>query len=359
MTFSMRTPTKRAAGFTLVELMVSLAVFSVLMLGLLYYTVMISHMIARNMTVNHSHDTSRASIERAWSDLHNSASNFVLMSFNGTTYSDVSPTYTSGLPPTGSDLDYYYYNASNAGTLSAAYVINDNRTNGVRFMVFGGGPYLLGGDGSGNSTIAASSTTVQVNITDGYVPVVGDKIQIPVINTIFDVIAPAPSVVSGTNYKINLGLINGVGSSSTTSSQAIGTTLYTTNIATTSGFTYSSTYPAYVTASFFHRVAYTVYNNQFQYHPNLTPPGEGYPAVAWTASANDLNSMVVVRTNVTSPLPFGLLASSAAGPALQSFLRISLEAYDLNYSVGMYVDGTTTLQTDIPSRTQPIVITSN
>jgi hypothetical protein len=334
--------------------MISLCVFSALMLGLIYYTVMISHMIARNMTVNHSHDTSRSTVERAWSDLHNSASYFVLMSYNGSTYTDVTPSYSST-----SDVDLYYY------TGSTGYVINDNRANAVRFMVLGGGPYQITGDGNGSATVAATATSVEVNAYDGYVPVVGDKIVIPVINQTFDIITPAPSVVTGTSYKINIGLISGSGSSSTTSSQAIGTTIYTTAGATTTGFSYGATsstnplqYPAFTTASIYHRVAYTVYNQQFQYHPNFTAPTQGYPASAWSASAGDLSSTVTLRTNVTSPLPFGLLAATSAGPALQTFLRMSLESYDLTYAVGMYTDGTTTVQTTIPSRTVPPVITS-
>jgi prepilin-type N-terminal cleavage/methylation domain-containing protein len=349
----MRKNHKRRSGFTLVEMMISLAVFSMLMLGLLYYTTMISHMIARNMTVNHSHDTNRVMIERAWNDLHVSATNFVLVSFDGANYTDVSPTYSGG-----SDTDFYFYSPT-------PYLINDNRANGVRFMVPMGAPYQITGDGNGNNTVAATSTSVQLNIlAGGYIPVVGDKIQIPIVNQTFDIITPAPASTGtglngGTNYKINLGLITGAGSSSTTNSVQIGSAVYYvpagTSVTTASGQTWPVPPATTVisTASLFHRVAYTVYNNQFRYHPNFTPPTQGYPATAWTATAADLNSVVVVRGNVTSPLPFGLLAPNSSGSANQAFLRISMESYDLAYSKTAFVDGTTTLQTTVPPMTQP------
>jgi len=269
------------------------------------------------------------------SDLRSSASQFTLfnVSVSGTTttYTDVTPTFTSS-----SDTDLFYTPGQN-------YLINDNRANGVRYLRQAGtGPYQLTGDGVTDSgTIAATSTTLEFDFKNsGYIPSIGDKLQIPLIYTgEYDVIA-TPTQVSGTKYKVTI-------------SQATGYILYTGTTTTNTGITYNSSNPANTAGYFYQRLAYTVYNNQLRYHPNFTDPSSGgtlltYPAT-WTAAASDVP--VVVRNNVLSVAPFSLLTSGTSVATNGQYLRVSLVAYDLNYSARTFSNGTTTIQAIIPPRT--------
>src|SRR4051794_29826289 len=104
-----------ARAFTLVELLTATALGYVLALGLIMYASFATRLIARNSATNHSHDTVRGSTERMMADLHDAASTFRLVDFDGTTYSDASPAVTSDLDPyTGQYLS--------------------GRSNGVRFF---------------------------------------------------------------------------------------------------------------------------------------------------------------------------------------------------------------------------------
>jgi prepilin-type N-terminal cleavage/methylation domain-containing protein len=317
---------RNCRAFTLTEVMIVAAVTVILAMGILTYATMAARMIARNVTVNHGHDAARASFERLLSDLHNSASQFTLfnVSSSGTTYTDVTPSYTGS-----SDSDAYFY----------SYLINDNRANGVRYYRQAGtGPYKLTGDGVTDSgTISPTSTTLEFDFANsGYIPSVGDVLQIPLIYSgEYTVVSPAPTVVSGTRYKVTL-------------SQATGFNLYTGTSTTNTGITYNSSNPANTAGYFYQRVAYSVLNNQLRFHPNFTDPTSSYPCT-WNAASSDVP--IVIRNNLASIAPFSLVASGTSASTTGLYdLRVSLVAYDLNYSARTFQNGSTTVLSIIPPR---------
>lgn len=313
-------------AFTVTELMIVAALTAIVSMGILTYATMSMRMVYRNLTVNHSHDAARASLERMMYDMHNSASQFTLfnvtVSGSTTTYKDVTPTYTGS-----SDTDSYYVN----------YLINDNRANGVRFFIPAGtGPYQLTGDGVANTgTVSPTSTTLEFDFKNsGYVPSRGDTMQIPLIYageyTISDVAA-----TTGTKYKVTL-------------SQATGYYLYTGTCTTNTNITYNSSNPANTAGYFYKRVAYSVLDNQLRYHPNFTDPTGAYPCT-WTAASTDVP--VMIRNNVASVAPFSLLVSGTSASTTGLYtLRVSLVAYDMNYSARAFQNGATTLLSIIPPR---------
>jgi type II secretory pathway pseudopilin PulG len=309
---------KKIGGYSLVELIVSTAIASILGAAILLYTSTAVRMVSRNLATNHSHEAVRGSLERLLSDLHNASSVFTLVTYDGTTYSDVSPTVTT-----------------NQDAYSSQYV--SNRANGVKYLRFAGGPYKLTGDGSGNTTVSTTATTLKfdfgplVNGALPYIPSVGDKLQMPLINREFDITAvPTPPTASSTVGTVTIA--NGTGF-----------TLYTVSGTTASGVTLTN---PITTGYFYHRVGYTVWNNQLRFHPT-------YPPVA----ASDTS---FVRHNITSPKPFALLFPTSSSTQTDNLnLRISLEAYDTNYSASLFQNGTTTLQAIIPSRTQPTTLITN
>jgi Tfp pilus assembly protein PilE len=311
--------TKRyTSGFTLAEMIVAGAVAVLLSVGIMNYSSSTLRLVARNMATNHSHETARGSLERLLSEVHTSASRFQLISFDGTTYTDVAAVVSS-------DKDLY----------SQQYV--SNRANGVRFLRLGGGPVKLTGNGT-TSAIAATDTTLEFDFTGStYTPSVGDKLQIPLISHEYDITTPAPVKTTGNRWKITL-------------SSAVGFSFITATGTTTSGISWANP----VTVGYFYqRVGYTVLNNQLRYHPYLTDPP--YPA---TPAFNDV--AVVVRDNVTSPKPFGLLFPTSTSTVTDGTnLRISLESYDTKYSARLFQNATTTLQSIIPSRNQPPILSSN
>lgn len=311
----MKIPRKGTAAFTLAEMTVAAAVSIVLSLGILLYSSSALRMTARNLSTNHSHETARGALERLLSQVHNSAGRFQLVNYDGTTYSDFAATVSS-------DQDAY----------SQQYV--SGRANGVRFMVMAGGPFKLTGNGTDTTgAIAATDTTLQFEFgTSSYVPVVGDKVQIPLLSREFDITALSHS---GTKWTATI-------------STAIGSSLITQTGTTPTGQAWTN--PT-TTGIFYHRVAYTVWNNQLRYHPN-------FPSLPYPTTATD--TVVLVKKNVTSPKPFGLLFPTAAATITDALnLRVSLESYDLDYSARLFMNGATTLQAIIPSRNQPPILSSN
>ncbi|MEP6667976.1 MAG: type II secretion system protein [Chthoniobacter sp.] len=308
----------QAHAFTLVEMIVAGAITGILSAGVMIYSSSAIRMVTRNLATNHSHESARGSLERLFSEVHNSASRFQLINFNGITYTDVAAVASS-------DKDAY----------TQQYV--SNRANGVRFMRLAAGPCKITGNGSA-STVAATDTTLELDVTGGtYTPSVGDKLQIPLISHEFNIIAPAPVKTSGNKWKVTL-------------SSAIGFSILTASGTTTSGLTLTNPISS---GYFYQRCGYTVVNNQLRFHPNLTDPP--YPA---TAAANDVP--VVIKSNITSPKPFGLLFPTSTSTLTDATnLRVSLEAYDLAYSARLYQNATTTLQVTIPSRNQPPVVSGN
>jgi len=93
-------PRRARAGFTIVELLMAAGIFGTVSLALLSFTSTSVRLIIRNLATNHSHETLRTSGQRMLADLHNAASRFRLVNFNGTTYTDVPvPVATSNQDP--------------------------------------------------------------------------------------------------------------------------------------------------------------------------------------------------------------------------------------------------------------------
>lgn len=314
----MKTLFKHDSGYSFVELIVSTAIASILGAALLIYASTTMRMVSRNMATTHSHEAVRGSLERMLSDLHNASSSFTLVSYDGTTYSDVSPTVTT-----------------NQDAYTSQYI--SNRSNGVRFLQFTGGPYKLTGDGSGATTVSTTATSLQFDfgpLVGGklpYTPSVGDKLQMPLISREFDITA-VPTAPTTSNTKGTVTVANGTGF-----------TLYTVSGTTASGLALTN---PITTGYFYKRVGYTVWNNQLRFHPNYPPVNAG--------------DTLFVRHNITSPKPFAVLFPTSTSTQTNNLnLRVSLEAYDTLYSSRLFQNGTTTLQATIPSRTQPTTLTTN
>ncbi|HEY3899124.1 MAG TPA: prepilin-type N-terminal cleavage/methylation domain-containing protein [Chthoniobacter sp.] len=282
-------------AFTFVEMMVSLAIFGVVSLGLFAFTATSLRLVGRNLATNHTHACMRISDQELLYNLHASASAFTLITYNGSAYADATPSSTT-------DVDAF--TQDNIST----------RTNGVRFRLQAGGPYQL----TANTTTASTSLTFNFGVGTAvpYVPEVGDKLVLPLLSSEFDITA-------------------------VTKTPTVGSTTGTVTISTALGFTVNTTTTGNVTTGYFYReVAYTVYKNQLRYHANYTGSNQG--------------SYTVVRDNVTSPNPFALLYLPSAQTTDGLNLRLSLEFYDIDYySARKYKNGTVTLQAVVPPRTQP------
>jgi prepilin-type N-terminal cleavage/methylation domain-containing protein len=124
-------PTRSA--FTFVEMLVAVAIFGMVSIGLFTFTSTSLRLVGRNLAVNHSHEVMRTSDQELLYDLHSSATAFTLITYNGTTYADASPTPSSDQDP-----------------LTLLYI--STRANGVRFRQLGGGPYKLTASTTSTST---------------------------------------------------------------------------------------------------------------------------------------------------------------------------------------------------------------
>ena len=168
-------------AFTLTEMMVALAIFGVVSIGLFSFTAASLRLVGRNLATNHTHASMRISDQELLHDLHASASAFTLLTYNGTAYADVTPTSTT-------DVD-----AFTQDNISA-------RSNGVRFRLLAGGPYQL----TANTTTASTSLTFNFGVGSAvpYVPEVGDKVVLPLLSSAFDITAvtktPAVGSTTGT-----------------------------------------------------------------------------------------------------------------------------------------------------------------
>lgn len=285
----------------MVELLAAAAVFGSITVALMLYTSTSARMVGRNLATNHSHENIRVASQRIMDTLHDAASPFVLVNFDGTNYSDATTSATA-------DVDLY--TSRNIGT----------RANGVRFYLLAGGPYKL------TQTALPTTTDLRFDFSSGgqvpYQPIVGDRIVIPLISREFQitmvVTAPTPSAPTGV---VRINDTNGVGFQLT-----VGTGNCT---------------PAY----FYRKSAFTVYQNQLRFHKTF----EG------AAKAD----FIVVRNDITSPKPFGLLYDSATAPSSDGRqLRMSLETTDGSYSNRAFGSSTTTLVGVVPQRTLPLQLNS-
>ena len=281
----------RPHAFTIVELIVATAVFAGVTVAMLTFSSVAVRLFARNLSVNHSHDSIRIADQDMLRDLHDAASAFRLMSFDGTTYTDISPAATT-------DVD----------KLTGKFV--SARGNAVRFRRLAGGPFKM------TASTTVDSTDLTFNFSgSGYTPQVGDKVVLPLISREFGIIAvPSAGVV--------------------TISDAGGV-----------GFSIDAVTAGNVTTGYFYReVAYSVWGGALRYHQNFT-------------STNKTGS-VPVRDKITSTQPFGLLYPTATGQVETGALRVSLEAYDPNYTGRKFSNGTATLQAIIPPMNVPTPVSA-
>lgn len=300
----MRAP--KTAGFTFVEFMVSVAAFAVLTLVLLSFTNTSLRMISRNFATNHGHQAIRTASQRLINDLHNSASSFRLMDFDGTNYTDITPTATS-------DQD-----ALNSQASPTQYI--STRANTVRFWRQAGGPYQLTSSATPGST--SLSFNFSVNGTLPYVPKVGDKLELPLIGREYDISAVTTTPTAGSpNGTVTISDAKGLGYTLTTGTGYI------------------------TTAYFYRRTAYSVWNRQLRYHDNF------YGA--------QMNSTINVSENITSPKPFSLLYQNGSIIDDSLSLRVSLETYDKQYvAPQIFRAGTTTMQSIGIARNHPALISN-
>ena len=281
----------RPHAFTIVELIVATAVFAGVTVAMLTFSSVAVRLFARNLSVNHSHDSIRIADQDMLRDLHDAASAFRLMSFDGTTYTDISPAATT-------DVD----------KLTGKFI--SARGNAVRFRRLAGGPFKM------TASTTVDSTDLTFNFSgSGYTPQVGDKVVLPLISREFGIIAvPSAGVV--------------------TISDAGGV-----------GFSIDAVTAGNVTTGYFYReVAYSVWDGALRYHKNFT--------------STNKTSSVPVRDKITSTQPFGLLYPTAAGQVETGALRVSLEAYDPNYTGRKFSNGTATLQAIIPPMNVPTPVSA-
>ncbi len=292
---------RSVAGFTLVELLVAASVFSLVMVGLVSFSAFTIRMVSRNIATNRTHEVVRISDLNLLRHLHEAGSAFRLLNFDGTTYTDASPTATTDTDATTGNLI-------------------STRANGVRFRRLGGGPYKL----TSNTTSASTNLTFNfaVNGQVPYVPKVGDKLVIPLIAREYDISAVPVTPTAGSP------------SGTVTISDATGL-----------GFTLNASGAGNITTAYFYpSAAFTVWGGRLRYHNDFTG----------TRKSN----FTVVRDNITSPVPFALLYPPAGGATDALSLRVSLEAYDGSYSARMFTNGATTLQAVIPTLTAPTPVSS-
>lgn len=288
------------SAYTLVELLVAMAIFSMVSVGLFAFASTSLRMVSRNMATNHTHEVMRISNQELLYNLHASASAFRLVTFDGTNYTDTSPSVTTDQDP-----------------FTQQYI--STRANGVRFRLQAEGPYKITGvTDDPKNQVTTLTLDLSVNDTGRFTPTIetGDKLVIPLISHEYDITAVS---IKGTTATITTSLLG-----------------FTLQPAVSGNFT---------TGYIYREVAYTVYNNQLRYHANFTGTSKG--------------SYVLVRDKITSPKPFSVLFDTATSPSSTGLnLRISLEFYDTNYSAQKYTSGAATLQAIIPPRVQPTDVSS-
>ena len=283
-------------AFTLVELLVAGALFSGVTVALLTFGQTSLRLAMRNLATNHSHESARLAELYMLKDFHDAGSPFRLVSFDGTAYTDTSPTATGDLEP-----------------LSQKFV--STRANAVRFRKLAGGPFKM----TANTTAASTSLTFDFGVGGQlpYVPQIGDKVVVPLVSREFAITAVTTVPTSGSTQ----------GTVTITAPGGFGFTID----ATTAGKT--------TTGCFYREVAYSIWGGDLRFHANFT--GANKPVCK------------VIRNRITSPQPFALLFPSSTSAIENLALRVSLETYDPDYTSKNLQNGTATLQTIIPSLVVP------
>ena len=83
------------SAYTLVEMLFAIAIFGMVSVGLFTFATASLRLVGRNLATNHSHEVMRISDMELLHSLHASASAFQLIAFDGTTYTDLTPTVTT------------------------------------------------------------------------------------------------------------------------------------------------------------------------------------------------------------------------------------------------------------------------
>ncbi|HEV3244575.1 MAG TPA: prepilin-type N-terminal cleavage/methylation domain-containing protein [Chthoniobacterales bacterium] len=159
----------RNAGFTLVELMVTVALIAVV--GLVLYSILYTTTIlgAKNTAVNAAHQQARVALIEMLQDIHSSVSLPVLSDSSGTPYASPAPTAAAG----------------------------------ISFQQWSSGPHMIKND------VAVGATQIQIVFTagSGPTPIAGQRVIIPAVQIEADITSVDNS--SPANPKLTLGNISG------------------------------------------------------------------------------------------------------------------------------------------------------
>jgi type II secretory pathway pseudopilin PulG len=303
----MRALRRHSIGFTLAELLVSAGIVGVISLVLFAYTSTALRLVARNFATNHSHDNIRISSQRMQSELHESSSKFTLVNFDGTTHTEVTNVVAT------TDADNF------------TQLKISERANGVRYWEPLTGPVRL------KTAAAATDTSLVFTI-----PIVNGKQIYP---------NPAAKDRLAMPLLAQEYIVNNVTTSSTTTevtvtatlNRAVGFQLRLNNGTGTGSTTFNTT-------GYFHRkVAYIVWDQQLRFYPS------------YEADKTSSTAYTVVRSDMTSPKPFGLLFDSS-GSTDRLKLRVSMEFSDSKYSKRAFGDSTATLVEIVPPLSIPVSI---
>ena len=213
----MRT-TASARGFTLVETLVSLSVFSVV--GLLVLLTLNGglNLYAKNTAVNSAHQQARAGVDEMVANLHSS------VSIPQLTDSNLQPVDT---------LD------SNGQPVSAA---------GISFQTFSAGPFPVAADASANATAI-------VLYCPGYTPPANARLNIPSHNIEYDIVSTASA--SSNNTRFNL----------STPASGIGTAVSIAGDGIEGHSNVTYVISAFITT----RISYAVVGGELRYFPTNDP----------------------------------------------------------------------------------------
>jgi hypothetical protein len=263
----------RNAGFTLVEMMMSVLCF-VLGGGIVFLLLHIGTVLyAKNMSVNTAHEDTRRSANRLLRDLHAAVS---------------VPQLIDGFNADGS-LQVHTSNTTPAA--------------GVSFQLVANGPNYIWQDPSSSNLIMVYD--------NGYLPTGGQRLIVPLWGIESDI---SKSTAAGTSKHSNLWLLDSQGSVvdqtslAAKSIQGQGKSSNSQKNANT----------AYAICYYTERIAYIVQNGQLRlyYHRYIGASSNGIGGT-WTwinPVTNDPNGIVVAR-DITSPTPFSAVWSNTAGVA--------------------------------------------
>lgn len=285
-------PTRGARAYTLVEMIVTIAVIN--LVGGIVYVFLSAGMslYAKNTAVNAAHQQARAGVDEMLNNVHASASIPALVSISTAGgASRMSPLPAPGLGP----------------------------AEGIMFQRFDGGPFKI------KKAVAAGDASIQV-VVDNYTPRPTMRFNIPSHDIEGDVVS-AKSKKSGTDWTVNF-------------ADPVGTAIDVDNTHPVTGFT---TY----------RVGYLVvgaveadgqFRGELRYYPiiDLT-----------TTDINDPSTYQVVARNVTSPTPFQILLNIDGGVDNRSVAAVKLSTADPQYSnrgfaaVNMFINSYIPFRSDL------------